>query len=267
MKKTLIALAVAASAVVSGSAMAAGWEQNGTGGSVSLGGSLTPVEKVTPWEVKTGAAVTGLDAQIQKGQKAVSIALTKAAPVLGIRNIAADGFMGAANTIIPQISYGTAVDVDGFSGGVTTLTLDAFNKAGDKLGTMVAPFSAAALNNWTIVDTGESGSLRVMASQAGSSFFGGLGKTDATVPSSVDESYALISSLDGDYVAKFDFGQTKEERIEANEKYSDVRVKYRATYGAGIEQGKTIKLTLDTPAQGDAQIVWKASLPVTVSYQ
>ncbi|ENK8257946.1 hypothetical protein AB4C84_004676, partial [Escherichia coli] len=47
MKKTLIALAVAASAAVSGSAMA--WTANGTGGSVDLGGTLTPVTKATPW--------------------------------------------------------------------------------------------------------------------------------------------------------------------------------------------------------------------------
>ena len=73
MKKTLIALAVAASAVVSGSAMAAGWEQNGTGGSVDLGGTLTPVEKATPWEVKVGDAVTGLDGQIQKGDVALVV--------------------------------------------------------------------------------------------------------------------------------------------------------------------------------------------------
>ncbi|EGJ4498914.1 hypothetical protein INB87_004741, partial [Escherichia coli] len=70
MKKTLIALAVAASAAVSGSAMA--WTANGTGNSVELGGTLTPVEKVSPWEVKTGDAVTGLDAPIQKGQKIVT---------------------------------------------------------------------------------------------------------------------------------------------------------------------------------------------------
>ncbi|EOK2317588.1 hypothetical protein ACXAQL_004570 [Escherichia coli] len=68
MKKTFIALVVAASAAVSVSAMAAGWEQNGSGGSVDMSGTLTPVEKVTPWEVKVGDAVTGLDAQIQKDQ-------------------------------------------------------------------------------------------------------------------------------------------------------------------------------------------------------
>ena len=61
MKKTLIALAVAASAAVSGSAMA--WTANGTGGSVDMGGTLIPEGKVTPWEVKVGDAVKGLDAE------------------------------------------------------------------------------------------------------------------------------------------------------------------------------------------------------------
>lgn len=52
MKKTLIVLAVTASVMTSGSAMA--WTLNGSGGSVELGGTLTPAEKVTLWEVKTG---------------------------------------------------------------------------------------------------------------------------------------------------------------------------------------------------------------------
>ncbi|HCN8216144.1 TPA: hypothetical protein N6448_004795, partial [Escherichia coli] len=71
MKKTLIALAVAASAVVSGSAMA--WTANGDGGSVDLGGTLTPTDVMTPWEVKVGAAVNDLNAAIRKGDTKVDI--------------------------------------------------------------------------------------------------------------------------------------------------------------------------------------------------
>ncbi|EPA2893684.1 hypothetical protein ACQ1UY_000513 [Escherichia coli] len=123
MKKTLIALAVAASAVVSGSAMAAGWEQNGTGTDVVLGGTLTPVAKVTPWEVKTGDAVTNLDAQVQKGQTSVTVSVNQAIPVLGIRTASTTPFQGKAG-ISPQIDYDGAVDVGGFSAGVTTLTLN-----------------------------------------------------------------------------------------------------------------------------------------------
>ena len=47
MKKTLIALAVAASAAVSGSAMAASWVEGGSGGDVNFGGSITVPGNVT----------------------------------------------------------------------------------------------------------------------------------------------------------------------------------------------------------------------------
>lgn len=146
MKKTLIALAVAASAVVSGSAMA--WTENGTGGAIDLWGILTPVEKVTPWEVKVGDAVSGLDAQIQKGQKEVSITVNKAIPVLGIRNADAHGFKGRKGEIHPQIDYDGAINLNGFSNGVTTLTLNVTTADGNKLGTLSAPFSSAAVSSW-----------------------------------------------------------------------------------------------------------------------
>lgn len=105
MKKTLIALAVAASAAVSGSAMA--WTANGTGNSVDLGGTLTPVEKVTPWEVKTGAAVTGLDAQVTQGQTMVDVAVKKAIPVLGIRTQEVGKSFPAQAGINPAITIRT----------------------------------------------------------------------------------------------------------------------------------------------------------------
>ncbi|MBJ4431454.1 hypothetical protein JGE53_19990 [Salmonella enterica subsp. enterica serovar Give] len=100
MKKTLIALAVAASAVVSGSAMA--WTQTGTGGSLELGGTLTPQDKVTPWEVAVGAANTNLNTDIAKGERIVDIPVNKPIPVLGIRTISTTPFKGV-NGISPQI--------------------------------------------------------------------------------------------------------------------------------------------------------------------
>lgn len=67
MKKTLIALAVAASAAVSGSAMA--WEQNGTGGSVSLSGTVDVLQPTTPWEVQVGGNVNDLNTQISQERR------------------------------------------------------------------------------------------------------------------------------------------------------------------------------------------------------
>lgn len=152
-----------------------GVDSNGSGGSVELGGTLTPAEKVTLWEVKTGDTVTNLDAQIQKGQQNVDIVVKKAIPVLGIRNADENGFAGiASGNIIPQITYeNNAVDVNSFSNGITTLTLDVHNESGDKIGIMTTLFSAAAYSSWD--DGNNTGSVQLMSSATGA-YFGGLGK-------------------------------------------------------------------------------------------
>lgn len=259
MKKTLIALAVAASAVVSGSAMA--WTENGTGGAIDLWGILTPVEKVTPWEVKVGDAVSGLDAQIQKGQKEVSIAVNKAIPVLGIRNADAHGFKGRKGEIHPQIDYDGAINLNGFSNGVTTLTLNVTTADGNKLGTLSAPFSSAAVSSWGGGSDGD-GSKALYSTASGESFYGGLGKDSSAVR--VNGSVELINGLSSDFLAKWVMQGSKWDT--GVESFDNETANYYGAYGAGIESGKTIKITLDQAASGDAPIQWKAALPVTVTY-
>lgn len=264
MKKTLIVLAVTASVMTSGSAMA--WTPNGSGGSVELGGTLTPAEKVTLWEVKTGDTVTNLDAQIQKGQQNVDIVVKKAIPVLGIRNADENGFAGiASGNIIPQITYeNNAVDVNSFSNGITTLTLDVHNESGDKIGIMTTLFSAAAYSSWD--DGNNTGSVQLMSSATGA-YFGGLGKTTNAVRSSVESAYNLIKSLNDEYTAKTPLGKILAGNISDNEYFVDEADMFKSAYGAGIEAGKTISIALDTPAEGSSSVKWKASLPITVTYQ
>ena len=93
MKKTLIAMTVAASAVVSGSAMAGSWQASGSGGTFEMSGTLTP-EFVTPWEVYVGDAVTGLDTTVKFGDTSVDITTSKAIPILGIRTQTTTAFAG-----------------------------------------------------------------------------------------------------------------------------------------------------------------------------
>ncbi|CAD6120238.1 hypothetical protein [Escherichia coli] len=257
MKKTLIALAVAASAAVSGSAMA--WTANGIGSSVELGGTLTPVDVVTPWEVKTGDAVTGLDAQIKEGQKTVDIAVNKAIPVLGIRTIQSTAFSGQAG-ISPQINYGAAVDVDGFAANETTLNLEVKDSTGNnKIGTLSAPLYAVAEQSIKGPDVNYRAG--VIAGYEGALFFGGLSKSEAGY-SPVFDADAVVP----DVTAHYD-PQGQEWINNAGwSSVSDPQYTYSAYYASGIKQGKTIKITLDNSAGAD-EIVWKASLPVTVSYQ
>lgn len=260
MKKTLIALAVAASAAVSSSAMAA-WTANGTGNAVDMGGTLSPVDVLTPWEVSTGEAVSGLDAMIKKGQKNVEITLKQAIPVLAIRTVEAQAFQGEPG-ISPQISYGGAVDIDNFSSGVTSLSAEVRDKSGTKIGSLVAPFGAAAASNWTTASGGEK--FRVIASKAGDGFYGGLAKDISGLP---DSPGVLVKSVFPGAAANYTEQGIVYWSAPAPENFADTTAKYSAYYGAGIASGSVIKITLDSPAQGDLPIDWSVSLPVTVSYQ
>ncbi|HHH6940232.1 fimbrial protein [Escherichia coli] len=258
MKKTLIALAVAASAAVSGSAMA--WTANGTGGSVDLGGTLTPADVITPWEVKVGAAVNGLDADIRKGNTTVDIPVNNAIPVLGIRTQSAETFQGRAG-ISPQISYGNAVNVNAFDNGRAPLTLEVKNAGDVKIGTLTSTFASGAEVSWAN-RIGYSGKFNVFAANPGDGFFGGLAKSaDKIAPNGWDIAVSILN----EFVANYnDQGAPKEGN--KTEDFVKDSVMYSSFYGSGIQAGEKIRITLDQPAASDA-IAWKASLPVTVSYQ
>ncbi len=261
MKKTLIALAVAASAVVSGSAMAAGWEQNGSGGSVDLGGILIPVTKVTPWEVATGDAVNGLNALIKKGDKKVEITVNRAIPVLGIRTQSSEAFQGGTG-ISPQISFGGAIDITKFNNGVTNLSAEVRDNTGTKIGSLVAPLSTAAAVSWVNSD---GGSLKnsVFASEAGDGFYGGVATKASGVAASPG---ALVSAVFPGVAAHYTEQNITNWSDPAVERFADTAAKYSAYYGSGIASGSTINITLEQPAAGDEAIQWNASLPVTVTY-
>lgn len=262
MKKTLIALAVAASAAVSGSAMA--WTANGTGSSVDLGGTLTPADVITPWEVKVGAAANGLDAKIRKGDTKVDIPVENAIPVLGIRVADATwkAFWGQPG-IAPTIDYHGAINVNDFSRGEVPMTLDVKNAQDQKIGSLTVNLSAGAEYARYNPSTDQGEKYELYQNGEGELFFGGLGtNSDAVHPSS----WTLANSLDPEFVANYnDFGVSQ----LSNPYYGDVgntELNYSAFYVSGVEQGKTIKITLEQPAASDA-IAWKASLPVTVSYK
>lgn len=263
MKKTLIALAVAASAVVSGSAMA--WTANGTGGtSIELGGTLTPVEKMTPWEVQigSGAPATALDAQIQKGQQTVNIAVKKVIPVLGIRTQANKAFSGQAG-ISPQIDFKGAINLDAFNNSRVPLTLTVTNgDASKNIGSLTVDMAAQAIMSVKNAGDGTYESKGFMyAPAAGYAFFGGIAK-NADKLDMVNSLHQLFPGAEDNFDAQ---GLTLSSQAEVNT-FRNTKASYSAAYGAAIEADKVIKMKLDAPAAADA-IAWKASLPITVSYQ
>ncbi|HBA7894902.1 TPA: hypothetical protein J1Z77_005064, partial [Escherichia coli] len=245
---------------VSGSAMA--WTQNGTGGSVDLGGTLTPVEKVTPWEVKMGSEINGLDASIGKGQKIVEVKMPKNALIMGIRTQTTDVFRGGERDITPLIDFNGAVDLDSFSNGVATLTLDV--KQGEsKIGTMQASFESGAEASFRGIKY-DANKYSLYAPEIGRAFFGGLSKT---AEGSSLYGYTIAKKYDPEIVQHYNEQDNKNAAIKGTIFFDNVDKTYSGFYSAGIPVNSSVVITLDHAASGDTPIQWKASLPVTVSYQ
>ncbi|EFF06114.1 hypothetical protein [Escherichia coli] len=258
MKKTLIALAVAASAVVSGSAMA--WTANGTGNSVELGGTLTPVAKVTPWEVKTGDAVTNLDAQIQKGQTSVTVGVSKAIPVLGIRTTAVHKTFMGQEGISPQISYGNAIDLNQGKQSVFPLTLSVTDDGGNEIGTLTANmFSAGIVSR---LNSGDMFSTFAYENNGNYAFKGGINESVV----SFSDALSRLNALDSTLAANFEEQGARDVSRWRSPNFTNSSESYSAFYGSGIESGGNINITLNEAASGSGAIVWKATLPVTVTY-
>lgn len=256
MKKTLIALAVAASAVVSGSAMA--WTNGGNGGSVEIGGTLTPQTKIVPWEVSVGAAVNNLSANILKGERSVSVSLAKSVPILGIRNVA-NGFKGAP-VIDPQINYNGVIDSTKFmDGGKGQVYLNATvnDDAGNKIGTMDTVLRVASqANNGTH-------NIMLYAASADKAFFGGLPHSASGVFDSPD-AYAYATGLFPGIVDTWNDNGTSLKGTGEFDFISSTTT-YHAYYASGIPSDAQLVITLDQPAAGDS-IPWKVSLPISVTY-
>ena len=262
MKKTLIALAVAASAAVSGSAMAANWEMNGPGGTVNLGGTLIVDSEVqSPWEVFVGPGASNLDSKIEKGQKEVSFTVNKI-PVLGIRTTSSQSLFNGAAKLSPQIDFGGAINVDEFDNGSAPLTLKVKGSEGNDIGVLKTNLFAGAESSWK--DPNGGGKKYLRAYDAGiDAFYGGLGKN----PSNVDGNNTwnrLYDLFDGSVMEHYN-DQNQSMTDVGVEQFREPTATFSGYYGAGVENGTIMKITLNTPAS-TGQIQWKASLPVTVSY-
>ncbi|EDW5780702.1 fimbrial protein [Salmonella enterica] len=267
MKKTLIALALTATAV-SGSAMA--WMPNGLGGTMEFGGALTPKDVVNPWEVQVGPNMDALNGSLKPNEKVVNITLSKSVPLLGIRVAdTSERFTGAPG-IAPQIDYKNAVNLDGFSGGETTLTLKVV-KASDatvELGTLSAKISAAGINNNDLKGTlAEARKTSLFASTAGKGFFGGLPKTAPGALMTENAAWTMLGALSSEYTAKYGAvtATTTSSLAPEERSFDDPLSTYSAAYGAGLKSGSKVTINLTSPATAD--MAWKASFPITVSYQ
>ncbi|ENR9634273.1 fimbrial protein [Escherichia coli] len=271
MKKTLIALAVAASAAVSGSAFAAAsWTPGDFTGNFEMGGQLTPPSQTgNPWSVAVGNKVSDLDATLEAGQKEVTINASENIGILGIHPTKNERFVGQTG-IAPQINYGDAVNIDSFANGIGDLSLSVKDQSTDQdIGTLTTKiFAGGVIARYTPDDYGygEAGvASSLYASVAGKAFYGGVGKTEESIDHSssgvVSKASAFFSDITDTYVpSPHGDGVWSEETFGPKPNYS-----FSGLYASGIHSGQAITITLKqalSEATG-----WKASLPITVSYQ
>ncbi|EFV5136936.1 hypothetical protein HQR76_004311 [Salmonella enterica] len=257
MKKTLIALVVAASAAVSGSAMA--WTDNGIGGTFELRGTLTPVDKATPWQVQVAPGVNDLDSSISKGSTKVTIHPGNNIPVLAIRDKAV--FHGQTG-IVPTINYNGAIDTSKFTNNTTELTLDVHGENGNKIGVLTAPLFAAAMEK--LVWGGSNVETHNLYASKDGAFNGGIPTASGGVNTS--GTHDIMEKFFSDIWANEIPKATTSWHVRDNESFADAAVEYSASYASGIRSASDIIIQLDAPAANDV-IKWSAQLPVTVSYQ
>ncbi|HAL0191104.1 TPA: fimbrial protein [Escherichia coli] len=280
MKKTLIALAVAASAV---SGMAHAWTNGDFNGSVDIGGSITADDYRQKWSWAVGSDINGFSnalTDLTDGGTKLTITVSGNKPILLGKTTEAfaapvDAGVGAK----PQITF------TDYEGQTVALQYEHNNK--DGLGYFVLPMKNT--------DGTKIGSLKANVAYAGAAsvgkdgqgYIGSLSERDWSIFKGGLGAYGSASVLDdGDAAAERTalFGSLSQaemlQQIQAvnagvsgldsrtgsigeNMKYTDGTV-VSAAYAMGIANGQTIEATFDQAVTASTQ--WSAPLNVAVTY-
>lgn len=165
----------------------------------------------------------------------------------------------------PIIDYGTAVDLARIVDSKAPLTLEVKDSTTDlPIGTLKTSLFVGAVQSFTGNGAGYSVLIGGSAGTTGNVFTGGL----PTSSSMILNSQNVIDTLDAistEFSANFDKqGQTSLGNVSTG--YITTPVKYSAYYGSGIVNGEKVTINLTSPVAATA-ITWKASLPITLSYQ
>lgn len=283
MKKTLIALAMAASAVVSGSVMAADWVEGGNGGDVNFGGEITaPNNVVWMWllgEGKTDFANTTL--HMTRGGKKLTITAEKDIPILAgkLKHGIKGEYLRQAGTM-PQITFlsaGSPVTPRYATNGAMSLTIKTFdNASSEELGTLKINGRSAGAVAYVSGDKYFTTGLATHG--RGGVMSGGLSDTNRNLIQGGTDSSAVVTKFGGPTLGELkqqvkDVMQNPDAAFtDRNSLWSisreverDMNVPaYGVSYGYGVEQGSTLEATFSNPVISTT--VWKAPLTVSISY-
>lgn len=286
MKKTLIALAVAASAAVSGSAMAAlgEWQEGINGGNVSVGG-IVNVNDLPVWLVATGSGFSGFtnDAtDLTGGNKLLTVNAPEAIPVVAIKSKDAYSGIEYSKGTMPAVILsggdGVAITRTNWSNGAFNFSVPVYvNGAVAGSATFVQASPAGLVYGADV--NGTSGVSLVVSDNANDpkSLYAGLvGGSQQAVGISNTES--IMSSLGfsdlitetkakaGSFSSWIDNGWIQSlTPANAVSKFNTEGMKKAATaFAFGIKQNDAIKLTFSDAITSTTQ--WNIPLNVSVVY-
>ena len=283
MKKTLIALAVAASAV---SGMAPAWTNGDFNGSVDIGGSITADDYRQKWSWAVGSDINGFSnalTDLTEGGTKLTITVNGDKPILlGKTNEAFSTPVSGGVGAIPQIAFtdyeGTSVEFKNPEGetnkGLAYVVLPMKNAEGTKVGSVKVNTSYAGValgskgtyanlfsvyggavnrifNGGIPVNVPQSELISGIAAAQRTALFGSLSKDELTAQLQAVEPAAAADVRD--------YGMSSETSMAAS-----INSATSAAYALGIANGQTIEATFDQAVTASTQ--WSAPLNVAVTY-
>ncbi|EGC4561136.1 hypothetical protein H9J55_004315 [Escherichia coli] len=279
MKKTLIALAVAASAAVSGSAMAGlgNFDAGNLNNKVDFGGTITPdvIQNNWVWAVGQGYdQFSHTTLELTDFGKKLTITAGENMPLLVGKTTAA--FEGSPG-ISPQIAFSDSKGVinpvwaDDNAAGTMTLTVNDAQQ--QEIGSMTLNVKAFAPVAWSKTNATEGVSLRYMNNSTGS-FTGSTGVFQSTPDfatvnailnafgaPTLQELQAQIKS----YPGLADIANNESNRvITSSDDYSAAGWAYAGAYALGIPTGNQLVIDFNSAVLAETQ--WNAPLMMQVSY-
>lgn len=268
MKKTLIALAVAAGTVMSVSGAANAYTPSFSNGDISLGGTVSTPVQAGLYEGKVGTLV-GLDATIPVGQTSATITAPTESGLLALRTVQG-GFDSSASDKIANITFDgkellAAASGSSFSGGSIEMTLEARNAEGNRIGDIVFPMQVSGVS--VIVDNADASAIgeSLYADSNAAVFYGGLPKTKQGAVQNYTDAIGKLTGMFPDIVDNLP-SVTSEGTSAAVKGFTATGKTFNAAYAAGINSGETITLNLDNAATSGS-VDWTASMPVVVTYK
>ncbi|HFM2990426.1 TPA: F41 fimbrial protein [Escherichia coli] len=276
MKKTLIALAVAASAAVSGSVMAADWTE-GQPGNISIGGEVTPTS--VKWLWKTGEGLSSFrNTADEIVNRKLNITVSKDELFLAAKM--SDGVKGvfAGKGLIPKVtmaSYdGSTITPTFTSDRTMTLPVKVKDSADNTdLGILSVHLSyGAAVASIFDGDTNSSAVSDIIAGSAGTVFEGLVNpgvETNKDIAfkwtglTATDMADVVNKLMPGQHAATSSVGFHNWDDTSHSNYTSADKASYLA-YGSGVPAGSTLVMDLNKDVAG--RLEWAAPVAITVTY-